>query len=183
VAFTAKSIENAALALILWGTQTLMGCSMTDMSSVPVNKEALEKIRQECRDLVRKRALVSAGAAVVPIPFLDVVVDASILIKLIPEINQRFGLDPDSIDRMSDQQREHVWRNIRQRGSQLLGIVITRSVIRKSFDSLAGRLVTRQVTKFIPFGGQIVAAGLGYFVLRKIAYKHIEDCYAVVDAA
>lgn len=29
----------------------------------------LEQIRQECLELVKKRAYVSAGAAVIPIPF------------------------------------------------------------------------------------------------------------------
>jgi hypothetical protein len=38
------------------------------------------------------------------------------------------------------------------------------------------------VAKFVPFGGQIVAAGLGYFVLRRIVYQHIDDCYAVAKA-
>ena len=35
----------------------------------------LERIRVECLALVKKRAYVSAGAAVVPVPFLDVVID------------------------------------------------------------------------------------------------------------
>jgi hypothetical protein len=39
-------------------------------------------IKEQCRALARKRALVSAGVAVVPVPFLDVVVDASILTVL-----------------------------------------------------------------------------------------------------
>lgn len=140
----------------------------------------LDRLRDECRELVRKRALVSAGAAVVPVPFLDVVVDAGILMKLIPEISQRFGLATDDIDAMDPARKEKTWRVIRHRGSQLLGIVVTRQIIRKSFDGLLGRLVTRQISKFIPLGGQIVAAGLGYFVMRKIAYQHIDDCYAVV---
>lgn len=139
----------------------------------------LDLLRDECRELVRKRALVSAGAAVVPVPFLDIVVDAGILMKLIPEISQRFGLATDDIDAMDPARKEKTWRLIRHRGSQLLGIVVTRQIIRKSFDGLIGRLVTRQISKFIPLGGQIVAAGLGYFVMRKIAYQHIDDCYAV----
>ena len=51
----------------------------------------LEKIREECLDLVKKRAYFSAGAAVIPVPFLDVVIDVGILSQLIPEINARFG--------------------------------------------------------------------------------------------
>ncbi len=143
----------------------------------------LEKIRQECRALVRKRALVSAGAAVVPIPFMDIVVDASILMQLIPEISRRFDLEPEHIAQMDPERREKVWTQIRARGSQLLGIVLTRAIVRKSFMDFAGRLAARQISKFIPFGGQLVAAGLGYFVMRRMAYKHIDDCMAVAVVA
>jgi uncharacterized protein (DUF697 family) len=142
----------------------------------------LEKIRQECLALVRKRALVSAGAAVVPIPFMDIVVDASILMQLIPEISRRFGLEPEHIEQMDPERREKAWAQIRARGSQLLGIVLTRALVRKSFMGFSGRLATRQISKFIPLGGQLVAAGLGYFVMRRIANKHIDDCMAVAAA-
>ncbi len=142
----------------------------------------LEAIRKDCQQLVRKRALVSAGAAVVPVPFLDVVVDARILMVLLPEISQRFGLDPEGIDRMDAEHQRTAWRVIRQRGSQLIGIVLTRQLVRKAFMGFAGRLVARQVAKFIPLGGQLVAAGLGYFVMRKMAYRHIDDCFAVAQA-
>lgn len=139
----------------------------------------LEAIRRDCQQLVRKRALVSAGAAVVPVPLLDLVVDARILMVLLPEISQRFGLDPEGIDRLDAEHQRAAWRVIRQRGSQLIGIVLTRQLVRQAFMGFAGRLVARQIAKFIPLGGQLVAAGLGYFVMRKMAYRHIDDCFAV----
>ena len=106
----------------------------------------LDRLREECRELVRKRALISAGAAVVPVPMLDMVVDAGILLSLIPEISQRFGLATEDIDAMDPAQKEKTWRQIRQRGSQLIGIVLTRQLIRKSFQGMAGRLITRQIS-------------------------------------
>ena len=54
----------------------------------------LERIREECLELIKKRAYFSAGAAVIPVPFLDVVIDVGILSQLIPEVNARFGLAP-----------------------------------------------------------------------------------------
>lgn len=143
----------------------------------------LQQIREDCRALVRRRALVSAGAAVVPVPLLDVVVDAGILMQLIPEISARFGLAVEDIDAMDPARRAKTWQRIRQRGSQLIGIVLTRALIRKTFDGMVGRLITKQVTKFVPLGGQLVAAGIGYFVLRRIAYGHIDDCYAIAAAS
>lgn len=139
----------------------------------------LDAVRRQCRALVRKRALVSAGVAVLPIPFLDVMVDAGILMQLIPEISQRFGLEVERIEGMEPGQREKVWHVVRARGSQLIGIVLTRAIVRKTFLDFAGRMVARQMVRFIPLGGQMVAAGLGYFVMRRMAYKHIDDCYAV----
>lgn len=139
----------------------------------------LDRIREECEELVRKRAMVSAGAAIIPIPALDIAVDAGILMKLIPEINRRFGLAPENIENMDDQSKARLWQTVRTQGSQLIGIVVTRTVVRKSFDNFIGKMVTKQVAKFVPLGGQLVAAGLGYFVMRKVAYKHIDDCYAV----
>ena len=143
----------------------------------------LEAVRQECRSLVRKRALISAGAAVVPVPLMDVVVDAGILMQLIPEISLRFGLAQNNIDAMEPKYQTHVWSIIRKRGSQLIGIVVTRELVRRSFGNYVGRLASTQVAKFIPFGGQLVAAGLSYFVMRQIAYDHIEDCFAVARSA
>lgn len=142
-------------------------------------KKELEAIRRECQALVRKRALVSAGAAVVPVPFLDMVVDARILMVLLPEISQRFGLEPERLQRLDAEQKRRAWRMIRARGSQLIGIVLTRQLVRNAFMGFTGRLVARQVAKFIPLGGQIVAASLGYLVMRKMAYRHIDDCHAV----
>lgn len=144
--------------------------------------QKLEAVRQECRALVRKRALMSAGAAVVPVPFMDVMVDAGILMRLIPDISRRFDLEPEHIAALTPEQREQVWHQIRARGSQLIGIVVTRAIVRKSFVDFAGRMAARQISKFIPLGGQLVAAGLGYFVMRRMAYKHIDDCFAIAQA-
>ncbi|MBK8327583.1 MAG: hypothetical protein IPL02_11530 [Moraxellaceae bacterium] len=140
-------------------------------------------IKEQCRALARKRALVSAGVAVVPVPFLDVVVDASILTVLIPEISQRFGLAPEQIEAFDPETKKVVWSEVAKRGSQFIGLVVTRTVVRQSVQNMATKVISKQVAKFIPFGGQMVAAGLGYFVLRRIVYQHIDDCYAVAKAS
>jgi uncharacterized protein (DUF697 family) len=147
----------------------------------PRNPE-LDRIRADCEALVRKRALVSAGVAVVPVPLLDVVVDASILTVLVPEISRRFGLAPEQIEAFDPETRQLAWGEIARRGSQFLGLVVTRALVRQSIQGMATKIISRQVAKFVPLGGQLVAAGLGYFVMRKIAYRHIEDCYAVAVA-
>lgn len=137
----------------------------------------LELIRRECIDLVKKRAWISAGAAVVPVPFLDVLIDTSVLSVLLPQINAKFGLEPEQIAVYDPQTRQVRWNALRKRGFEFAGLVTTRAVARKSISGFAGKILTKQVTKFVPLGGQIVAATLGYQILKKIALTHVEDSY------
>ena len=137
----------------------------------------LEQIRQECRQLVKKRSFISAGVAAVPVPFFDVVVDAGILTQLLPYINQQFGLAPERIAAFDLNTREIHWSEMRARGTEFVGLVATRSVVRRSIQGLGAKIVSKQVVKFIPLGGQLVAASMGYFVMRKVAFDHIDECY------
>ncbi len=137
----------------------------------------LETVRNECLELVKKRAYFSAGAAVIPVPFFDVVIDVGILSQLIPEINARFGLAPDQISVYDPETKKIHWNELRKRGFEFSGFVVARTAMKKSFNGFFAKIATKQVTKFIPLGGQLVAASLGYFMMRKITEAHIEDCY------
>jgi len=137
----------------------------------------LERIREECLDQVKKRAYISAGAAIVPVPFFDVVVDVSMLSTLIPHISARFGLSPEQITVYDPTTKQIHWNELRKRGIQFSGFVVARTAIKKSINNFATKLVTKQVTKFIPLGGQVVAAGLGYYIMKKVAETHVDECY------
>ncbi|QNW97845.1 hypothetical protein IC797_16600 [Acinetobacter seifertii] len=137
----------------------------------------LEQIRDECHELIQKRAYVSAGAAIVPIPFFDVVVDLGILTQLIPDINARFGLAPEHVSVYDPKTKTIHWDELRKRGFQFSGFMVARTTVKKTFNGFFGKIVTKQVTKFIPLGGQIVAASLGYFMMKKIAQTHLNDSY------
>ena len=137
----------------------------------------LEQIRDECLELTKKRAYYSAGAAVIPVPFMDVVIDVGILSQLIPGINARFGLSPEQISVYDPKTRQIHWQELRKRGVEFSGLVVARTAVKKSLNNVAAKVMIKQVTKFIPLGGQLVAASLGYFVMKKIADAHVQDCY------
>lgn len=139
----------------------------------------LEQVRTDCLELVKKRAYVSAGAAVIPVPFLDVVIDVGILSQLIPEINARFGLSPEQVSVYDPQTKQIHWQELRKRGIEFSGLVVTRTAVKKSLNNVAAKVITKQVTKFIPLGGQLVAASLGYFVMKKVAEAHVEESYKI----
>lgn len=47
----------------------------------------------------------------------------------------------------------------------------------KTFNGFFGKIVTKQVTKFVPLGGQLVAASLRLFYDEKMAQTHLNDSY------
>ena len=135
----------------------------------------LEQVKQDCQQLVKKQAKISAGVAIVPIPLFDLVIDAGLLTKLLPEISQRFGLIEDS--HTIDLNQENQFEQYKNRAREFAGLMATRGLVKKTIQGFGGRIVAQQVTKFVPFGGQIVSATMGYMIFKKIAFDHIEECY------
>lgn len=135
----------------------------------------LEKVKVECEELVNKQAKLSAGVAIIPVPMLDVTVDASLLTKLLPEISERFGLIDSSKTVNLNQQSN--FEQYKDRAIEFAGLVATRSIAKKTFQGFGSRILAKQVAKFVPFGGQIVAGTIGYLMFKKIANAHIEECY------
>ena len=133
----------------------------------------LEQVKRECEELVKKEAKLSAVAAVVPVPLVDLAVDATLLTKLLPQISAKFGLieaeqQALNLDNKAD---------LKSKAVDLAGLVLTRSIAKKTFQGFGGRIIAKQVTKFIPFGGQLVAGTIGYLMFKKIADDHIQKCY------
>lgn len=137
----------------------------------------LDQVKKECEKMVKKRAKVSAGVAVVPVPFFDVAVDASMLTMLLPEISERFGLLKDRQGAVDLASREVHWKELKNRTVDFAGLMATRGIVKKTIQGFGGRIAAKQVTKFIPLGGQLVAATMGYTIFKKIANDHIEECY------
>ena len=72
----------------------------------------LDRIRDECRTMVTKRSLMSAGAAVVPVPGADVVADVGLLSNLLPAISTRFELDEAQVNELRQALRTRVGRDV-----------------------------------------------------------------------
>lgn len=137
----------------------------------------LEQVKKECAALVKKRARVSAGVAVVPVPFFDVAVDAGMLTQLLPDISERFGLVEDRQGAIDLESRKVHWKELKNRTVDFAGLMATRGIVKKTIQGFGGRIAAKQVTKFIPLGGQLVAATMGYTIFKKIANDHVEECY------
>lgn len=144
---------------------------------------ALEAAVKRSRKLLNKRALVAAVASALPVPGLDWAVDAALLSKLIPEINKEFGLTPAQLDLLDPKKRDQVQKAAAMVGSVLIGKFISRDLIIKATTKIGMRLTTKQLAKYVPLAGQIVAATVGFAAIRYFGEEHMKDCIRVARHA
>lgn len=128
-----------------------------------------------------KRALLSATAAVVPVPGLDLAVDLGVLMKMLQEINTEFGLTPEQIELLAPKRRLSAYKAIAAVGSSLIGRAITREALSLILKGMARRIATKTTVKYVPLAGQAVAATISFAAIKYIGDRHIDDCVAVAE--
>lgn len=144
---------------------------------------ALQAAVKRSRKLLNQRALIAAVASAVPVPGLDWAVDAALLSRLIPAINKEFGLAPEQIDQLDPTKREQVQKAVTMVGSVLVGSFISRDLVLKAATRIGARMATKQLAKYVPLAGQIVAATVGYAAIRYFGEEHMKDCIRVARQA
>lgn len=155
---------------------------MTAMAKARVNDappEALEAVARRCRSRVRKRAGLAAVGGAVPIPGLDLAIDAAVLIALLQEINQEFGLSEAQVESLAPSRQRTVLKAIAAVGSSTVGRAITKALVAAVVKRVAARMATKSVVRYVPLVGQAIAGALAYTAVRYIGERHIDDCLAV----
>lgn len=153
----------------------------TNWTLVPASQRDLATVRERCRQLVRRRALMSAGVAAVPLPGLDVVSDLRLFALLIDDINQEFGLTEQQIERLQPKFRLIAYEAALGVGGMLVGKLVTRELIVQLLRRTGLKTVARQAGKLVPIAGQLASAGIGFFAFRQIGYQHVEACVKVAQ--
>jgi hypothetical protein len=143
---------------------------------------SIAEARDESLRLLGRRAPLAALAAMVPVAGLDVVAEARLLNRLLPDITHRFGLSPEQLREMPTAQRERAAWQLRAHREGFCGHVSAAQLTRRTLGGQMKRLLATQVAKFIPFGGTLVAGWLGYGVVRRIARDYIDRCEEVAQA-
>ena len=146
---------------------------------VPETPQDIEAVARQCRRLVNRRAALAAGVAAVPLPGVDLVTDIAVLMRLIPQINQAFGLTDEQVERLSPERRMVVYKAISAGGSLLVGRLVTRELLMLMLKLVGVRLSAQQVAKYVPVAGQVVSAALTFSALKFVCEQHIKQCIEV----
>lgn len=143
---------------------------------------SIAEARSESLRLLRRRAPLAALAAMVPVAGLDVVAEARLLNRLLPDITDRFGLSPEHLQDMPTAQRERAAWQLRTHRPGFCGQVSAAQLTRRTLGGQLRRMLATQVAKFIPLGGTLVAGWLGYGVVSRITREYIDQCEQVAQA-
>ena len=160
-------------------TSTAERVERADWVLVPDTPADIDAVARDCRRLVTKSALLAAGVAVVPVPGIDWITDVGVLLKVIPEINEKFGLTPEQIERLAPDRQVVVFKAISAGGSMLVGKLVTRELILNVLKLVGIRLTTQQAAKYVPIAGQALSAMLTFSALKFVCEQHIKQCIDV----
>jgi uncharacterized protein (DUF697 family) len=147
--------------------------------ATPVSGAEIEVVRERCRETVRKRALVSAGVAAVPLPGLDVLSDLSTFTLLVEEVNKEFGLSQKQIERLHPRLRVLAYQAAASVGGMLVGKLVTKRLVLVLFKRAGVKIAAKTVAKVVPVAGQVASAAIGFALFRKMGYQHVEACAKV----
>ncbi|HOC46345.1 MAG: hypothetical protein PHT96_13615 [Syntrophorhabdaceae bacterium] len=128
----------------------------------------------------RKRALMSAAASILPVPFTNTATDIMVLRDIIPKIAQKFGLAKEQIDGYDRQLSIIIYEVAREVGSKIIGRYLTKDLIIHLLQNMGiKRLTVKQVSRYMPLIGQVVSAGVSYGGMMLVIRHHINECHKV----
>ncbi|MDE0880666.1 MAG: hypothetical protein OSB00_18700 [Sphingomonas bacterium] len=142
----------------------------------------LEEVKRECRAMVTKRSLMSAGAAVVPVPGADIVADIGLLTNLLPKISAKFDLDHEQVEKLDPSAMQQVFVVASSLGNNVIGRMVTRQMVVRLLRRFGVRLATASAAKYVPLLGSAVAATISFGAMKLAGNAHIDDCYKTARA-
>ncbi|MBJ6122789.1 hypothetical protein [Sphingomonas mollis] len=142
----------------------------------------LDRLRDECRRMVTQRSMMSAGAAVVPVPGADLVADVGLLSNMLPAISAKFELDHEQVQKLEPRMGQQVLVIASSMGNNVIGRMVTRKLVVALLKRMGVRVATASVAKYVPFIGSAVAATISFGAMKLIGNGHIDDCYRTARA-
>ncbi|XP_041357438.1 interferon-inducible GTPase 5-like [Gigantopelta aegis] len=172
------------------------------LSIGPVSKQVIGQKTKILKDRIWKMstlsALAAAGGALVPIPLvggaIGVAVDLGILIAEVNFYLKQYGLNDESLKQLADRTNTTVDYYIKSL-TFASSLVTKRQTIKTFVFDVIKRQATKQVqktaarelAKFIPIIGSVVAGGVSfgtcYYILEKTIKEFEADALSVVGAA
>lgn len=134
---------------------------------------------QEKKDACSKYVYIAAGGAAAnalnPIPGADIAVDAAVLVSLFASIRTSYGLTEESIRAV-----EIMVPTVAPVAYNIIHHA-TKKGIMMLLKKFIGRQTLKQISKYIPFVGQAVAASAGFGITLAAGMAYLDDCHKLSE--
>ena len=136
----------------------------------------LVKKKKVAENLVGIYAGLAAANGLNPIPGLDISVDLGILTKLSYEVVKIYGLTEKQVDYYLSLSSKTNKQAIKQRIILITANYLTEKGILKILENFGGKIVVKEISKWIPFVGQLISSGISYKLTYSFGERLIEEC-------
>jgi GTP-binding protein EngB required for normal cell division len=144
----------------------------------PLNEQILEEKSIIAKKAVTYGASAAALNGINPIPGLDIGLDIAILMRMSKEIESIYGLDEKSINELSKRMGNSAnFTAIKAKAGQYTAKFIAKEGILLLLKRLSVNIGSKEILKYIPFVGQIAAAGIGYKMADSFGSDLIDESH------
>jgi hypothetical protein len=152
---------------------SLLGEAIT--LSLTINDEkSINKQFEVLRERIWKVALMSAAGGAVPILGVSLALDAALIQNEIKEYKKQFGLDPDSLKKLSEipgVNEEVIKDELSKLGLGAIVFASVRSYALKILALFVAAVVTEEFVSLIPIVGWFLASGISFVTTYKALEK------------
>ena len=141
--------------------------------------DGLSQAAKLARAEVRRRAVLSAGATLVPLPGLDIAVDLGALVSMFNTINRIFYLSPEQMAQLNTEDRIALFKAMSHVGSMFAGKYVSSAMVLGLVKQVGARWENGRVARWVPVIGQGTAAALSYGMFTWLGESHIKECLAI----
>ncbi len=152
-----------------------------ELFALPRNRVEIDAARKIARRRLTRTAAWAQAASLIPLPGIDIAVDAAALLRLIPQINRDFGLTPEQIETLAPNKQLIIYKAIVGIGGAMIGKIVTRELVTEALKAVGVRLTVKQAAKYVPMAGTALSAAIGFAAMQYVGRQHIKECAKVVE--
>lgn len=138
-------------------------------------EEFLLEKKSLCEQRVKWSAVVAAASGTVPLPGVNFVIDIPVLVSLFKFVRDTYGLTDLALSA-----KEFAVPALTPLANNVVRYASTEGVL-LILKECSGMVAAEQVAKFVPFLGTVVAASLGFAIVRKVGNMYLNDCHSLAE--
>jgi uncharacterized protein (DUF697 family) len=136
----------------------------------------LQEKRKACEEYVAVASGAAAANGLNPIPGVNVAVDVSIIVGLFKGIRDGYGLSDSELVSLAESKAPVVAQT-----ANYVARFATSEGVKIILKNYAVAEVAKTILEWIPFVGQVIAAGIGYVIVSNAGKEYHDKCYSLAE--